>query len=187
MWDLILMSTDKTPPVFLLRPARYEDVPLYCGFLAEPEVRIWLEDRCQRPLTVQQTQSFLMGESWARWAIESEGAFVGMTGLEYYDATRNVARFFIVIGARAAWGKGLGTAVTRAVLDKGFIELGLRKIASDYLAPNRASARIHERVGFTIDGCARQDRWRQGRWVDRVFLSILRDEYLCGAEGGHAG
>lgn len=173
-----------TPLVFSLRPARYEDVPAYCAFLADPDVHVWLEDRCQRPITAPVAQAFLMGEAWCRWAIECDGTFVGVTGLDDYDPIRGIARFFIVIGDRRVWGRGLGQKVLRAVLDHGFHTFGLRKIVSDYLEPNLGSRVIHERAGFMVDGRARQDRWRQGRWVDKIHVSILAEEHAHGAAAG---
>jgi RimJ/RimL family protein N-acetyltransferase len=177
-WDLPM-----APPAFFLRPPRYEDASAYCAFIADPDVTVWLEDRCQRPLALPQAQAFLVGDAWCRWAIESDGAFVGVTGLEDYDPTRGVARFFIVLGERSVWGKGLGLAVLRAVLSHGFDRLGLRKVTSDYLESNKGSRIIHHRAGFTVEGRARQDRWRRGQWVDRVFLSILSEEFRAAEHG----
>jgi RimJ/RimL family protein N-acetyltransferase len=162
---------------FRLRAPRTDDIPLYTEYLADPVVSVWLEDRCQRPMSALDVESFVFQRGWVVWSIESGQRFVGITGLSDPDAMRGLARFFIVIGDRTVWGKGLGTRVTRAVLDKAFTELGLRKVVSDYLEPNEASRLIHKRNGFTVEGRLRQDAWRQGRWVDRILLSILREEY----------
>jgi RimJ/RimL family protein N-acetyltransferase len=171
-----------TVPPFLLREPRLEDATPYGHFLADPEVHVWLEDRCQRPLTLPEVQAFVLGPSWCRWAIECDGVFVGLTGLEDVDPLRGIARLFIVIGERQLWGKGLGEAVVRRVLHHAFHELGLRKIVSDFMAPNHGSRLIHERTGFQVEGCARQDSWRRGEWVDRIYVAIFRDD----SAGSHA-
>lgn len=165
------------PPAFALRPPRLDDCPAYGAFLGDPDVHVWLEDRCQRPLSLAEIQAFVLGPAWCRWAIEVDGAFVGLTGLEDYDATRATARFFIVIGDRGAWGMGLGSAVIAQVIEHGFIGLGLRKIVSDFMAPNQGSRVIHQRAGFVEEGVARQDSWRRGQWVDRVYVALLKDDY----------
>ncbi|MBF0311037.1 MAG: GNAT family N-acetyltransferase [Magnetococcales bacterium] len=165
-----------TTPAFLLRPRRPEDVVPYGAFLADAEVTIWLEERCQRPLTLAEVQSFVLDPAWCRWSIECEGAFVGMTGLEDYDATRCRARFFIVIGERTLWGRGLGRGVMRQVVHHGFHHLGLRKIVSDFLAPNHASRRLHEEAGFRVEGQARRECWRRGEWVDRIHVALFRED-----------
>lgn len=164
---------------FVLRPPQPPDVPLYTSFLADPAVSVWLEDRCQRPLVEAEVAAFLLGEAWCRWAIECDGAFAGVTGLHYPDHSWGAARFFIVIGRRDMWSRGLGTGVIQAVVHHGFATLGLRKITSDYLEPNHGSRVIHERAGFAIEGRLREDAWRQSRWVDRILLSLRRRDYLA--------
>jgi RimJ/RimL family protein N-acetyltransferase len=166
-----------TPPIFVLRPPREHDVPAYAAYLADPEVSCWLEDRCQRPVPEADVAAFLLAGAWCRWAIECEGIFVGATGLHHPDLSWGAARFFIVIGDKRFWNRGLGTAAARAVVSHGFTTLGLRKIVSDYLEPNLASGRLHERAGFTVEGRLREDAWRQDRWVDRILVSVLRREH----------
>lgn len=162
----------------LLRPPRYDDVGYYAAYLSDPQVTLWLEDRCQRPVLFHQAQAFVLGEAWCRLAIEFEGRFVGMTGLEDFDPVNSTARFFVVVGDRTVWGKGVGTAAASRVIEYGFMTLGLRRICSNYLAPNEASRVIHERAGFQIEGRQRQVAWRNGTWVDQILLGVLREEWL---------
>ena len=160
-----------------LRPVQAEDILPYHAFLSDPVVAIWLEDQCQRALTVGEVERSLFQDMWSPWAIEFEGDFIGVSGFSEYTASRGTARFFIVIGKVDTWGKGVGSQVVRMVIEKGFRDLGLRKINSDYLDPNEASRVIHERNGFVIEGKMREEAWRDGKWVDRVFLSILQSDW----------
>jgi len=176
-----------SPDPFVLRAPRPADVPLYTAFLADPGVALWLDDRCQRPVLEVEVAAFLLGDAWCRWAIECDGAFAGVTGLNYPDHSWGAARFFIVIGRKELWNRGLGTAVIKAVVRHGFVNLGLRKITSDYLEPNHGSRVIHERAGFAIEGHLREDAWRQSHWVDRILLSLLRQDYLAAAADAAPG
>jgi RimJ/RimL family protein N-acetyltransferase len=186
MGDVSTLSTDAPArahgasaraAAFKLRPPHLGDVVPYTAFLADPAVRLWLDDSAQRPLSTGRVESLLLRDGWCLWSIESEGAFIGVTSLYEPDPAGGSARFSIVIGDKSKWGRGLGTAVTASVLAYAFTELGLRKVESDYLATHVASARIHERCGFVVEGRARDDAWRQGRWVDRIWLSMLRSEW----------
>ena len=165
-----------TPP-FILRPARGEDVLPYCGYLTNPDVTVWLDESAQVPIAPSRVEMILLHEAWCLWSIECEERFVGVTSLYAPDLGRGQARFSIVLGDAKMWGRGLGTAVTRQVVDFAFRNLGLHKVNSDYLEPNAASRAIHERVGFVEEGRLREDAWRQGRWVDRILLSILAREH----------
>lgn len=160
-----------------LRPVQGEDILPYHSFLSDPKVAIWLEDQCQRALTVGEVERSLFQEMWSPWAVEYDGEFIGVSGFSEHVPNRGTARFFIVLGHVDIWGNGLGSQVTRLVLEKGFRDLGLRKINSDYLEPNVASKVIHERNNFVVEGRMREEAWRDGRWVDRVLLSILQSEW----------
>jgi RimJ/RimL family protein N-acetyltransferase len=165
-------------PPFILRPPKFEDVARYTNFMANPDVSVWLDDTAQVPISAARMEAILLREAWCLWSIECEGAFVGVTSLYTPDLVRGTARYSIVIGDQKYWGRGLGTAIIERVTDHAFASLGLRKIESDILEPNKGALIIHERAGFVEEGRLRQDAWRQGQWVDRVLLSLLKDEWL---------
>ena len=49
-----------------------------------------------------------------------------------------------------AWGKGYATEAVRAMLDKGFSELGLRLVWGETMAVNLASQKVMEKVGMSV-------------------------------------
>lgn len=162
---------------FQLRAPELADMATYRGFILDPEVNCWLDDRAQRPMSYADVEGFIFSQVWCPWSIEINGEFVGLTALTDFDPIKSQARFFIVIGSRHHWGMGIGSAVAKEVVRRGFVDLGLRKIVSDYLAPNLASKIIHQRCGFHIDGILPEDSWRRGAWVDKVLLSYLQHEF----------
>jgi len=167
---------------FILRPARLDDVLPYAGFLSDPEVSVWLDDSAQRPISTGRVESILLREAWCLWVIEVNGVPAGVTSLYDPDTSRGTARLSIVVGNRQYWGQGLGTAAVKRVLEHAFFALGLRKVESEYLEPNQSARILHERANFTIEGRLRNDAWRRGQWIDRILLSILREEYLARRE-----
>ena len=139
-----------TIPPYRLRPPTHSDVQPYGQFLSDKNISIWLEDACQKPLSETAIEDFVLRSGWCHWAIESDGQFCGLTGLDDPDLSRGQARFFIVLGMTDLWGQGMGTAVTQQVLDYGFKVLQLRKIVSDYLAKNTSKDVILQQdVGWT--------------------------------------
>jgi RimJ/RimL family protein N-acetyltransferase len=49
----------------------------------------------------------------------------------------------------SAWGKGYATEGARALIRKGFTELGVRRVVAQAMAVNSASRRVMEKVGLT--------------------------------------
>ena len=51
---------------------------------------------------------------------------------------------------KSAWGKGYGTEVSRALIRKGFAELGVQRVVAGAAAANIASRRVMEKAGLTL-------------------------------------
>jgi RimJ/RimL family protein N-acetyltransferase len=51
---------------------------------------------------------------------------------------------------KSAWGKGYGTEGSRALINKGFIELGVRRVVASADADNIASRRVMEKAGLVL-------------------------------------
>jgi RimJ/RimL family protein N-acetyltransferase len=49
----------------------------------------------------------------------------------------------------SAWGRGYATEGARALIRKGFTELGVRRVVAQAMAVNTASRRVMEKVGLT--------------------------------------
>ena len=49
---------------------------------------------------------------------------------------------------RSAWGKGYATEGSRALIHKGFTELGVRRVVSETMVVNTASRRVMEKAGL---------------------------------------
>ncbi|MEU2615764.1 GNAT family N-acetyltransferase [Micromonospora sp. NPDC007271] len=51
---------------------------------------------------------------------------------------------------RAAWGKGYATEGSRALISKGFTDLGVERITANTMAVNTRSRRVMEKAGLTF-------------------------------------
>lgn len=49
---------------------------------------------------------------------------------------------------RAAWGRGYAAEASRAVIDRGFAEFGVRRVVASTMAVNAASRRVMEKAGL---------------------------------------
>jgi ribosomal-protein-alanine N-acetyltransferase len=82
---------------------------------------------------------------------------------------------------RAHWGRGLMHEALRALLDRAFGALALRRIEAEVDVRNAASARVLQRLGFTREGLLRQ-RWvSKGEAKDVEIFGLLRDEWPAAA------
>ena len=110
--------------LFKLRDLKTDDVKKYIDFLSDPEVTIWLEDEVQNIESYANIENYLI-YGYYRQAIEHDGNFIGVSGLDLTNDKKKVARFFIVIGKKELWGKGIGLGVIKSIVKYGFHELKL--------------------------------------------------------------
>ena len=94
--------------------------------------------------------------------------YIGFSGI-----TRGVAQFCFMgysIAARRQ-GTGLMLEAAEAALGHVFGPLRLRRVMANYMPSNHRSARLLERLGFAIEGYAREYLLIDGKWQDHVLTS----------------
>ncbi|HWA82966.1 MAG TPA: GNAT family N-acetyltransferase [Fimbriimonadaceae bacterium] len=69
-------------------------------------------------------------------------------------------------------GKGLMTEALRAAIEYVFQEVGLHRIEANYMPRNLASARVLSKLGFAIEGEAKDYILIDGKWEDHVRTSL---------------
>jgi ribosomal-protein-serine acetyltransferase len=74
-------------------------------------------------------------------------------------------------------GKGIMTTCCRAMIDHSFTVWKLNRITIECATENTRSRAIPERLGFKLEGIARQIEWVHDRFVDHAMYSLLRSEY----------
>jgi RimJ/RimL family protein N-acetyltransferase len=110
--------------------------------------------------------------------VTEEGTHIGWIDLKNIDKQNKHAELGIAIGDKAYWGRGYGLAAMKEMLQWGFNELGLNKIWLRVEVDNDKAIKSYLRMGYVEEGILRQDRLRNGEFVDRVRMSILRSEFL---------
>jgi len=105
------------------------------------------------------------------------GKLVGYAGIASISTLNRCAEYFILIGNREFWGKGIATQVTRLVTDYGFNTLGLHRIELTAFAINSAAIRAYEKAGYVHEGVKRQSGFRHGKFLDKVQMSVLSHEW----------
>jgi RimJ/RimL family protein N-acetyltransferase len=51
---------------------------------------------------------------------------------------------------KAAWGRGYATEGSRALIDKGFMDLGVERVTANTMTVNRGSRRVMEKAGLSF-------------------------------------
>jgi len=146
-----------------MRPLSDEHLPFLYKWSADPEVLYWTEggediERCYDANTVHAIYGGV-SQSALCFLIEVNGEAVGECWLQkmnlanviamYPDST-DVRRIDMAIGEKKMWGKGIGTAVIRMLVDYAFtgehVEI-LHCFNEDY---NPRARCVWEKLGFSL-------------------------------------
>lgn len=103
---------------------------------------------------------------------------IGTTSLEEIDDRHRTATFGILIGEVTFRGRGLGTEVTRLMLDYAFTALGLHNVLLTVLEFNLAGRRAYLKAGFHECGRRRQCRLVAGKWWDLLYMECLSTDFV---------
>lgn len=168
-----------------LRPAEREDIPLF--------VRWFNDYATSRTLGLRSPMSIAMEEQWFERAVADQGKTgyhfvaclraddrpIGTIGLFDLDLNNGSAGLGISIGEPADRGRGLGSAMLRALLGWAFAHLRLERVWLEVYDFNPGARRVYQRVGFVDEGVSRHAIFREGAYRDVHRLAILRDEWLA--------
>ena len=97
-------------------------------------------------------RSYARSDDFGRWAAieQATGEFLGWFSFQPHDEAHPDD---VELGYRlrqAAWGRGYATEAARALIRKGFTELGVRRVFATTYHDNRASRRVMEKAGLTF-------------------------------------
>jgi RimJ/RimL family protein N-acetyltransferase len=109
------------------------------------------------------------------WAIrDSTEQLIGMIGLDSQsDGHAHRAEIGYWLG-EPYWGRGISTAVVRAVCRHGFQGLGLAKITANIFSFNGASVRVVEKCDFELEGHLKKHYLKDGEFIDAKAYGLVR-------------
>ncbi len=103
---------------------------------------------------------------------------IGLASLVSIDYMNQSAEFHIMIGNKNNQGRGAGTFAVSAMLYHAFYNLNLQRVELMVLEDNITARSLYEKVGFVHEGTKRNARYKNGKFVNMLMYSILKDEYM---------
>jgi len=173
----------------LLRPARPPDIPALIDYYKENQAHL-------APWEPRWPEGFFTEVFWrAQLARFAEQARAGgalrlvmvpradhkrVIGSVNFTAIQHGALEAGQLGyglAAAEQGKGYMFEALKAAIEHVFAELGLHRVMAGYMPANARSARVLGRLGFVIEGYARDYMLVNGRWEDHILTSLVNPEW----------
>jgi len=113
-----------------------------------------------------------------KWAILLDGGpepvgFVALFGL----GRETGPELAVLVGDRAAWGKGVAREAERQACVRAFTDHGAHRIHAEIPATNRAAQKVVTFLGFQREGVMRKAIRRGDETVDNEVWGLLPEEF----------
>jgi ribosomal-protein-alanine N-acetyltransferase len=109
------------------------------------------------------------------WAIRNEAdKLIGDIGLELEAGCRSHRAEIGYWLAKPFWGRGIMTAVVKAVCQHAFENLGLARITAHVFSFNDASARVLQKCGFEQEGYMKKHYLKDGKFIDAKAYGLVK-------------
>ena len=108
----------------------------------------------------------------------NDGTIIGDVALQGIDEVNRSCTIGMGIAKIENRNKGYGLEAIRLMLDHGFKNMGLERITGNTLEINKASIKVMEKAGFTLEGCECKAVYFGGKKYDRLNYALLVEEYV---------
>lgn len=173
----------------MVRLATDEDAPEIVRYFVENREHL-------RPFDPERPPSFYERSFWDAQVKHSISEYLADRSLRLFlfrrDAPRtiigsaNFTRFDRGVAHSCSLGYGLGASAEghgymaealRPAIEFVFRSLRLHRIEANYMPHNRRSGNLLRRLGFVVEGYARDYLLINGRWEDHVLTSLTNPEW----------
>ncbi len=109
--------------------------------------------------------------------LKPSNELIGYAGICDISTTNKSGEYYIFIGEKKYWGKGIGTEVTKQILKIGFNNYQLNRIMLTLSAPNIRGVKAYEKSGFKMEGRLREAASRDNKFHDELVMAVLKSEW----------
>ena len=108
--------------------------------------------------------------------VNDNDEYLGTVSLKNIDYENNNAEYAISF-MKEAQGTGAALFATIEILEEAFEELNLEKVYLDVLKTNERAIAFYKKVGFIQEGEFRNHFKKNGKYIDLLWFSMLKEEY----------
>ncbi|GMA64190.1 GNAT family N-acetyltransferase [Alicyclobacillus fastidiosus] len=143
----------------------------------DQETQFMMLEPDERTINVQQQRdainSLLATGNSMIFVAEDNGKLVGYIGAYGGEFRRNKHKVYIVIGILQEYaGKGIGTSLFTET-EKWAREIGVHRLELTVMVHNEAGLALYKKMGFTIEGIARDSMLVDGKYVDEYYMAKI--------------
>jgi RimJ/RimL family protein N-acetyltransferase len=166
-----------------LRPVVETDYPLIHRWMNHPEIWHYMDYEGPFSLVDVAEDAERSRREGHPFTILAGDRPVGRIGLNQFRRRDRICSLYMYIGEPDFWGKGFAQDAVMTLLGYAFDRWDLHRVQLWALADNNRALGVYRRCGFVQDAVLPERSWKDGRWVDRVVMSVTREAFASLLEG----
>jgi ribosomal-protein-alanine N-acetyltransferase len=164
--------------IFKLRPWEINDLESLVQHANNFNVAKFLTDAFPHPYAIDDGKAFIEfannGKPVRIFAIDVNGQAVGGIGIHLQsDIHKKNAELGYWL-AEPFWGRGIVTKAIGEMVDFAFKTFDINRVFARPFGTNRASQRVLEKAGFTLEARIEKSLFKNGEFIDELTYSIRR-------------
>ncbi|MEH2332158.1 GNAT family N-acetyltransferase [Nostoc sp.] len=183
--ELPIIASDR----LLLRAAIHEDIPQILKYFIDnktyltPFYPLWADGFFTEEYWQYQIENsfleFINGQSLKLFVFSKKNPTVVIGTVNFSNFVRGAAHFCYVGYSLAEnkQGKGYMTEGLKSATQYLFQELNFHRVMANYMPHNRRSGNVLKRLGFVIEGYARDYLLINGQWEDHILTSLTNPDW----------
>ena len=167
-----------------LRPFRYtDDNDMLAYWVSDPAIQSLYSEPTY---TTKEEVKILLDKyiasyekpDYYRWAIieKESNICIGQLAIFLVDSKNHFCEIEYALGSKFH-RKGYATEAVKALLNFCFSQVGFHKVQVCHKDGNLASQGVIRKCGFTYEGTLRDFFFTDGKYVSRLYYSMLKEEY----------
>ncbi|AFY44168.1 GNAT family N-acetyltransferase [Nostoc sp. PCC 7107] len=183
--ELPIITSDR----LLLRIAIKEDIPQILRYFRENKAYLtpfypqWVDDFFTEVYWQYQLENtfleFIHDQSLKLFIFSKKNPQLIVGTINFNNFIRGAAHFcYVGYGlAENEQGKGYMTEALKAAIQYVFDDLNFHRIMANYMPHNQRSGNVLKRLGFVVEGYARDYLLINGKWQDHILTSLTNPHW----------
>ncbi len=162
-----------------LSPMNVEDAPIYTKWLNNQKITQYLTLHNSLVSLYSERdylETFAKEEFHLSIVKKENDELIGSIAFDKINYKDGEASLGIFIGDEDNLGKGYGSEAIKLLLDYGFKSLRLHSVYLTVLENNPRAKRAYEKCGFTECGRRHEALYRDGKYIDVIYMEIINKE-----------
>ena len=113
-------------------------------------------------------------EQGLNYAIDLGGKCIGVVGVQFGELELQYSAEIGYWIAQDHWGKGIGTEAVSKMTDYVFSEKEIVRLSAPVFSPNKASMRVLEKCGYTLEAIHRKAVFKNDEFMDEHIYVKFR-------------